>query len=350
MADVRLPSMINHVHLVLPNLFLPGDVATKVCAGLHPALEKILSRAHSELVREHSLEDWLCRTFGVVGQAIAPVTLQADGMEAKKYYWLRADPVNLHILHDQLILQPARTVSEGEAAQLCAALNEHFAGEGLYFLAPHPRRWYLRLEIDPCIETTPLTKVMGKNVHHFLPQGPDELRWHGILNEIQMLLHAHPVNQAREQRGEWPINGVWLWGGGCAGAALNNPLGRLLSDSELASAFAVAVKMPHGPLPADSDMEWIERYFESEHSTVFVVWNGLATALEYGDLGSWCKSLQQFEQYFAYPLWQALRKGPIEKITLDVPQEESPRRFVLTRRDSRKFWRRVQRLADYAQV
>ncbi len=29
-----------------------------------------------------------------------------------------------------------------------------------------------------------------------------------------MLLHDHPVNEARERRGEPPINAVWLWGGG----------------------------------------------------------------------------------------------------------------------------------------
>ena len=340
--------MIKHVHLVIQDLFLPGEVAAKVCASLHlPALEKILARAHSEPMREHSLEDWLCRTFGVAGQAIAPITLQADGVETKEHYWLRADPVNLRILHDQLVLQPATAASEDEAAQLCAALNEHFSGDGLYFLAPHLRHWYLRLEGDPDIQTTQLTKVMGKNIHHFLPQGPDELRWHGILNEIQMLLHAHPLNQAREQRGEWPINGLWLWGGGYAGVSLKSPLGWLLTDSELASAFAAAVKMPHGPLPLGSDTRWLERNIESGHNTTYIVWNGLGTALEYGDLGNWCKSLQQFEQQCAYPLWQALRKGLIDQITLDVPQEKFPRRFVLKRGDSRKFWRRVRQLADY---
>ena len=39
-------------------------------------------------------------------------------------------------------------------------------------------------------------------------------RWHSILNEIQMVLHEHPVNEAREGRGEPPVNSVWLWGAG----------------------------------------------------------------------------------------------------------------------------------------
>jgi hypothetical protein len=32
--------------------------------------------------------------------------------------------------------------------------------------------------------------------------------------EIEMWLHDHPVNAARSRRGEWPVTGLWLWGGG----------------------------------------------------------------------------------------------------------------------------------------
>ncbi|HSC98716.1 MAG TPA: hypothetical protein VLI21_07425, partial [Casimicrobiaceae bacterium] len=35
-------------------------------------------------------------------------------------------------------------------------------------------------------------------------------------NEIQMLLHEHPVNAAREARSEPPVTGIWFWGGGTA--------------------------------------------------------------------------------------------------------------------------------------
>ena len=37
-----------------------------------------------------------------------------------------------------------------------------------------------------------------------------------------MLLHAHPVNEAREARGELPINSLRLWGAGRARAARNS--------------------------------------------------------------------------------------------------------------------------------
>jgi hypothetical protein len=343
--------MDTHVHLVIQDLFLPKDIASKVCAGLHlPALEKILSRANSEPLQEASLEDWLCETFGVAGQAVAPVTLQADGVKPDAYYWLRADPVNLRILHDQLILQPAMPVGEDEAAQLCGALNDHFAGDGLHFVAPHPQRWYLRLDGDPHIATTSLAQVAGKNIHQFLPQGKESLRWHGILNEIQMLLFAHPVNEAREQRGEWGINGLWLWGGGHAGATLQCPFNRVCADSQLAAAFAAVAGTSYASLPGDDETGCIVHCIEGGHGEVLVVWDGLRSALQYGDLGGWRESLQHIEQRCAYPLLQALHGGLIEKITLDVLQGKSSRRFTLKRSDAWKFWRLARRLDSHALV
>ena len=36
---------MKNTHLVIPDLFLPGDIAAEVCAGLSlPALEKLLGR------------------------------------------------------------------------------------------------------------------------------------------------------------------------------------------------------------------------------------------------------------------------------------------------------------------
>jgi len=78
----------------------------------------------------------------------------------------------------------------------------------------HPDRWYLRLDSLPDISTLPLSQVAGRNVHGLLPGGKDAARWHQLFNEIQMLLFAHPLNEARETRGALPINSLWFWGGG----------------------------------------------------------------------------------------------------------------------------------------
>ncbi len=332
------------IHLVIPDLFLPQEVAAEACAGLVlPALEKLLARAQTEHMQVESLEAWMCKAFGVGGQAIAAVTLRADGMMPGAAYWLRADPVHLSIQRDQLILQPDVSLDAGEAAQLCASLNAHFAAEGLHFFAPHPQRWYLQLDFAPDMTTSILAQVSGRNVHAYLPQGPDALRWHGVLNETQMLLFGHAANQAREARGELPANSVWLWGGGRAEEQLARPYAKVCGDSGLAEAFARAAGIPCELMPEDA-----ARCADANGGDVLVVWEGLRRAIQRGDLRAWRDSLQRFENCCAAPLKDALRTGRIAQLTIEVLQAGASRRFVLTRAAMWKLWQRPKPLARYS--
>ena len=332
------------VHLVVPDLFLPQQVATEACAGLAlPALETLLARAKPAPLSTESLEAWLCGVFGVADQAIAPVTLRADGLEPGASYWLRADPVHLSLQRDQLILQADVPLTADAATQLCASLNAHFVGDGLHFFAPHPQRWYLQLDAAPEMNTCPLAQVAGRNVHAHLPQGADALRWHGVFNEIQMLLFEHAVNQAREARGELPINSVWLWGGGYAVGELTRPYAKVCGNSDLAAAFAQVAGIPCNALPDDAT-----QCVTGDDGDVLIVWEGLRRALQYGGIHAWRDGLQGFEQGCAEPLLDALRAGRIQRLTLDTLQAGAARRFVLTRGAAWKLWLRSQTLAGYA--
>lgn len=339
----KLDTMRN-VHLVIPDLFLPQEMAAEACSGLKlTALEKLLARAKPLPLPEESLETWLCGAFGVMGQAIAAVTLRADGMEPGAAYWLRADPAHLRLQRDQLILQSDVRLDAGEATQLCASLNAHFAGEGLCFFAPHPQRWYLQMDAVPDLTTHPSAQVEGKNIHAYLPQGPDALRWHAVLNEIQMLFFDHAVNQAREACGVQPINSVWLWGGGCAAEQLARPFSRVHGDSVLAGAFALAAGIPCEPLPDDVAC----CIGGGGGGDTLIVWDGLRRALQHGDLHTWRDELQRFEQCCAAPLLDVLRAGRIAQLTLDTMHAGASRRFVLARGAAWKLWRLTKPLTYY---
>jgi hypothetical protein len=74
------------------------------------------------------------------------------------------------------------------------------------------------------------------------------------MNEIQMLLHEHPVNQRRERVGKLPVNGWWLWGFGEASGATSSPEGAggwsLRSDDRWLRAIWHARGGGAGALPA----------------------------------------------------------------------------------------------------
>lgn len=331
-------------HIVIPDLFLPQQLAAYACADLRlPALEKLLSRSQMSPLQPGSLEAWLCGHFGVDETAIAPLTLQADGVPAGADYWLRADPVSISMQRDQTILQADLSLSAEEAGQLCASLNAHFAVDGLRFLAPHPQRWYLQLQHEPVMQTYPLPQVVGADMHAHLPHGKDALRWHGVINEIQMLFYEHAVNLAREQRGEIPVGGVWLWGEGKLAEMPLQPFARMAGDSELAFAFAqaagISVLKETDPIPSS---------IIKEEGDLLLVWEGLRSALQGADIGKWLAAVQQFENSYAAPLLAALSAGQIELITLDVLSEGASRRFVLTRASLWKIWKLPRPLLQYA--
>ncbi|HEU0219705.1 MAG TPA: hypothetical protein VFQ98_02730 [Gallionella sp.] len=343
------------VHLVVCDLFLPADFAAEVCADLRlPALEKMLARGVSTGQAPStgsgrtggvgaSLENHLCELFGVPCEPeapIAPVSAAFDGLG--EGCWLRADPVHLRLQRDQLVLLPDVGVNADEANQLCAALNEHFTGQGMGFFTPHPQRWYVWLDRLPDIETVPLSQAAGRNVRGLLPRGAEAPHWHRVFNEIQMLLFSHPVNEAREARGELPVNSLWLWGGGVNVPPQKN-YDCVSSDEVLAEIFAAAAGIPFAGWPA----QWRN---DENSGRQLLVWTGLRSALRRGDLDAWRTALQEFETGYAQPLWQALRAGKISQLQVDILGGDHVRYLLLTRADAWAFWRRTEPLAQYSMV
>jgi hypothetical protein len=333
------------VHLVIADLFLPKDFAAEVCADLPlPALEKMLARGCSETLQPVPLENKLCGLFGMScgdGVPVAPVSASFDRLGAG--CWLRADPVHLRLQREQVVLLPDVAVSVDEAGRFCASLNEYFTGQGMEFFAPHPQRWYVRLDRLPDVEMVALSQVAGRNIDGLLPGGVEATRWRQVFNEIQMLLFAHPLNAAREARGELPVNGVWLWGAGQAGR-LPSPqknYDRVSSDEVLAEMLAAAAGIPFSG--------WTGLWRGEEHNDrQLLVFTGLRSALRRGDLAGWRDALQNFETGYAQPLWRALRAGEISQLRIDVLGGDDSRRMLLTRADAWAFWRGSRGLAEFS--
>jgi hypothetical protein len=221
-----------NVHLIVPELFWPHeDTAARPAGELElPGLETLLARGRRARGKAPHLEGWLCEQFGIARQQdwpIAPFALLADGGKPGDHYWLRADPAHLDVATDQLVLDAsAISVTPQEAEALVAALNHHFDADAMTFHAVQPDRWYVRLTHAPELATTPIAAARGRAIDPLLPSGPEAKQWHARLNEMQMVLHEHPINEAREARGEAAINSLWFWGGGHFLAPVRRPFAR----------------------------------------------------------------------------------------------------------------------------
>ncbi|MBX9810934.1 MAG: hypothetical protein K2Y16_04890 [Burkholderiales bacterium] len=341
--------------LLVPHLLLPGGFGEEACGVLAlDELLKFLARSSRQVFPAIGIETWLCQAFEVEKQQdwpIAPLTLALDGGDPGNAYWLRADPVHLRLRRDQLLLADSSAfgLSQQEAAQFISTLNRHFAQDGLQFLAPHPARWYLRLEHRPEMATHALSEVIGADMNACLPTGKDAVRWHRISNEIQMLLHQHPLNEAREAKGEMPVNSVWLWGGGTRPAVPGRHFSAVWSNEALACALAAIAGFPAAPLPDDAG-RWLQT-IDMPHpgnAHPLLVLGQLSAAAQYGDIPRWREEISALNRNWFAPLLKALRQRRFSKIALVVPGDRDCQRFELSPADLLKFWRRAKPLPSYA--
>ena len=160
------------------------------------------------------------------------------------------------------------------------------------------------------------------------------MRFRAELNELQMLLHEHPVNQAREARGELPVNSLWLWGGGSLPVTCATPVPLYAGNAE-ARALGAFCNARVQAIPAHRDAQ----LFGSDG---VILLDTLTPAGQIGDAYGWREALRGLEQDWFVPLLDTLRKLDPQGPRLMDPV--SGKVLHLHPRDAWKFWRRPRRL------
>lgn len=327
-----------HVELVVPALFsaaAPPRLA---------ALELLLARGREDAAEPASLEDWLARAFHLELPAAAPLpagalSALAHGAAAGDGLWLRADPVHLRADRDRALLIPnqAFPISESEAGALAASLAPLLAGR-YELVRVRPEQWCLRAlpgGVQAAASGRAPIELAGANVD---PNLPDKA-WHPLLTELQMAMYDHPVNAARESRGDPVLNSVWLWGAGPLPAAARAPWQSLSADDPPALGLARLAGIRHRDVPADAG-EWLAR--APEEGRHLVVLDALRGAAVLGDRDGLARRLAALEQQWFAPLLAALRAQRIGMVSVHVP--DAGARFETIRGDLRRFWRRPRPL------
>ena len=308
-------------------------------------LETLLSRAEANQGPQRDWLTGLVALFDLQAEKhacpIAAVTAAYDGLDASYGWWLRADPVYLQPDRSQAVLvaSDALQLQTDESASLVETLNQHFAADGWYFHAPHPQRWYLRLDTAEAITTTPITEVMGQSVHPHLPSGEHQGEWHSRLNELQMLLHNHAVNVQRAEAGVIPVNSVWFWGEGELPVSQSVPWDQVYSDDVVVHALAQLCKVECLPLTGfDPD---------SLQGRCLIVMTDCFTTVQDKDVFRWLECLQSVQSRYLSPLMRDLSSGHIKSINL-IPVNGNA--YQLKRNHLRRWWRRRRSLETFLTV
>lgn len=331
-----------HAELVVPGLFAqPGGAART------PALELLLARGRESASEPRSADRWLLDAFGLDEETLpaGALTLVATGEDPGNGWWARADPVHLRLMRDRLIVVPSAAFSLelDEARALADSLNRHF-GARLDLRVAAAQCWCARLDEELAFSAPAPLEAAGRDVDLMLRIGGDAgKRWGALLNEAQMLLHSHPVNEAREARGEPAVNSLWLWGAGRAPRELDgqwqtvsgtNPLA--LGLGRLAGAQALSID--------GAAEEWLSRTRSEGRHLVLI--ETLRAPLALGEAAAHREGVEALERQWFEPLLAALRASRTAMLTVHVPDAGAS--FETIRGDLRRFWRRPKALEKYA--
>ena len=133
-------------------------------------------------------------------------------------------PVHLHATRDHLVLMHPDHIplTAAESAALLEEAKPLFQDEfKAEIIAADPCHWFIKPAHFASLATHSVDQAHGRNIDWWLPRDTVEIgtarAWRKLQNEIQMLWHISPINEARQASGLPAINSIWISGIGSIG-------------------------------------------------------------------------------------------------------------------------------------
>jgi len=330
---------MKQLDILIPFALPPAEMARDLLRQAHaPALAMLLGRGkaaapaqtHDPFARALPHEHWLTRRFGLPATAVdnspaaAAALLRSFGHDPDGGHWFVLHPAHIHVARDHLVLTDIAQLDldEAQSRALFASAEPLVTELGHGFLYGDARTWFLRADAWAGLRTSTPTAASGRNIDIWMPEGPGELPWRKLQNEVQMQWFSDALNEDREMRGLKAVNSIWLWGG--ADHAIGHASGT--SDNAWARTLTPA---PDGTA---------EQPIEAAGLAPLLVANGLTEAALAEEWGIWLDRLATLDGALLAPRLQSLRDGEIDQIRLILTGADRLREYGATRGALRRFW------------
>lgn len=252
--------------------------------------------------------------------------------------WVCADPVHLQADANGAVIHDCGrfALRLDEAQELVSNLESTLGGEGWHFHLGAANAWYLQVPVGEAPDGPMLDAVIGRDLRReWMPSNSTE-GWRRRLTEIEMLLYQHPVNQAREARGEPTINSLWCWGQGRETGLDGGGMTRVMGQGALLAGFAKASGIELEPLS-------LTALDPTREGRLLLVLDTLAESAAYDDLSAWEQALLNLDADWFARLHECVVSGEIASMVLHADgrcwQIQRRRRFF-------SRWRRPRPLAE----
>lgn len=356
---------MNQLDILLPFGLMPSEFGPDLLRVLQaPALATLLSRTQfgrgafqtqifDDFARALPHEIWSAESFGLGAGAsansvtnsianssppIAPTLMRSFGLTPDSGFWLVVQPIHIHIASDHLVLTDLRQLdcSEAEARTLFEVAKSAFEQVGKALVYGDANTWFARADDWATLQTSTPDAVCGHSIDIWTPKGDGERNWRKLQNEVQMEWFAHPLNEARQARGQKPVNSIWLWGGASTAASP--------STSQTASRYREVFNLPG----------WMTAYgqFANTRATAcnaadviaaaprqgLLVLDALIEPALGGDWSYWLEHLHALEKDWFQPLLQALASGKLDRIKLIYSNSTQLNQAAASTYSLKKFW------------
>ena len=302
----------------------------------YPALEMLLSRGHHFRTDSKSPDHFRFALFGIEPEGVLPVAALTQASDqtsnpGHNQYWLRLDPVTVWADMARVVMTSFgfADLDEFERNEIENVVRSVLKDEGIVLHTEHPERWCIALGEPLKFGFTPLEDALGVDMAEVLPEQPESLHWRRIMNEIQIALHANPVNVQRRQTGRQEINSIWFWGGGfIPNASKHGVFETVYSDNPVTRGLAI---INDSRLRQQTDIGAAD--FNHDGQTILIDW---LVKSRYA-----MEELDRLEQ-LVERLLRHVREGSME-LVLYCGKSEAWR---FRRASGRKFWRRCLPLGE----
>jgi hypothetical protein len=252
--------MGTQIDLVIPGLFnLPlEEFAANFLASNLPALNQILAYSNSMPNEQTDFESIIAGSLGLMDSQTLPFAQAYVEDEAvdESHRYLLCRTIHLKAdMHNALVvpLESSRA-NEDDSTIILEDLQAFFSddcdlmplGNGL---------WLMRLKHCGASDCYPhYLSMIGRKANQFIEQSKQALPWYKLMNEMQMFMHQHPINQNRLITGLLPINSLWFWGAGLKPKFVDNNAQWFCDDEQLIR-FADSINIEHQSLNQLSQMK-----------------------------------------------------------------------------------------------
>lgn len=306
MADIK------HLRLVLPDVLArlremhQGNSLAEVPTELDEFLRRGTTArlwSNDDLARarldpwQQSLLEILPPELRAHGLASAALSWCGEGGAWRGGTWLQIEPVHLEAGLDDLRLTFPPLLSSDEVAQISASLHPLFSLAGFELHLSAVDHWYLWCARPLDVTTYSPRSGFATRMYDIMPRGAHGADLRRLMTEAQMLLHVHPVNLQREQRGVPTANALWIWGAGTLEMVTTAWQQRVVSNRPYVQGLCEHLQVSCWPLPSDA-------------ATLLSLRDPQVLAVVSAD------SLLQLSSQWLRPVAAALQRGEIEQLEL----------------------------------